>query len=393
VSRKIEDSNFLGTFEPVGSSIVVAGPSSSLTIPGIIVSQIVSSLCENNSVVRIDVDPTSDFDAGLHRSQSLAAAHHFALTNHIVNRRAPNNPRLRAHSFNEWIQPGARAAMAVVWPGLDNTWIRQFLSASKSAEVSSMVMSVSLPRSDESKLLALAHSTIQADAVLVGNEKEAESLARVFGRYGPKVEVHKALSLHGHEERSSIHRITAFLQKDSYETLETLLRAFDAIPEAWIESYKLEIVMRYRGDVAERMVEDSYHSDFVSLIGTDIASSDLNRLCASSSALIIADPTFDSRAFSIAVECGVAIVVLASTHLPDIGHGYVGALLADMDRPVSVRVALSHALRLAELHFPPPDSWNDLVNHLVGTTPLRAVPPLPVRTAAPLPLSPSRQIG
>ncbi|HEY5437617.1 MAG TPA: hypothetical protein VIJ99_01820, partial [Acidimicrobiales bacterium] len=135
----------------------------------------------------------------------------------------------------------------------------------------------------------------------------------------------------------------------------------------------------------ERMVAESYHSDFVTLVGTDISSSDLNRLCASSSALIIADPAFDSRAFSIAVECGVAIVVLASTHLPDVGHGYVGALLADLNRPVSVRVALSHALRLAELHFPPPDAWNELVHRLVGTTPLRVLPPMP--------MAPSRRIG
>jgi hypothetical protein len=384
MSRNNENNSFVNGFPSIGSSIVVAGPSSSLTIPGIIVSQIVSSLCENNSVVRIDVDSTSDFDAGLHRSQSLAAAHHSNLTNHIVNHRAPNNARLRAQSFNDWIHPGARAAIAIVWPGLDNAWIRQFLAVAKSKDVRSMVMIVSLPRSDMSKLMARAEAMLDADFVLVGNTKEADALASVFGSHGPTIEVHKALSLHGQEERSSIHRITAFLQKDNLETLATLLRAFDAIPEAWIESYRLEIVMRFRGDVAEQMVVDSYHHDFVSLTGTDISTTDLNRLCASSSALIIADPTFDSRAFSIAVECGVAIVVLASTHLPDVGHGYVGALLADMNRPVSVRVALSHALRLAELHFPPPDSWNDLVNHLVGTSPLRAVPPLP--------MAPSRQI-
>jgi hypothetical protein len=306
------------------------------------------------------------------------------MTHEIVNHRAPYNARLRAQSFHDWIEPGARGAIAIVWPGLDNAWIRQFIAAAKSAGVSSMVMSVSLPRSDVSKLMAFADSMYGADVVLVGNANEADALARVFGSHGPKVDVHKALSLHGQEARSSIHRITAFLQKDGLETLATLLRAFDAIPEAWIESYRLEIVMRYRGDVAEKMVEESYHSEFVSLNGTDIASSDLNRLCASSSALIIADPAFDSRAFSIAVECGVAVVVLASTHLPDVGRGYVGALLADMSRPVSVRVALSHALRLADLHFPPPDSWNDLVNQLVGTTPLRAVPPLP--------LVPSRRI-
>ncbi len=95
MSRNSKNGNFLDDFAPVGSSIVVAGPSSSLTLPGIIVSKLFPSLCENNSVVRIDVDPTDDFDAGLHRSQSLAAAHHSVLTNHIVNHRAPNNPRLR----------------------------------------------------------------------------------------------------------------------------------------------------------------------------------------------------------------------------------------------------------------------------------------------------------
>ncbi len=379
--RETNNGNVQSDFAPVGDSIVVAGPSSSLTLPGIIVSQIVSSLCENNSVIRIDVDPTDDFDAGLHRSQSLAAAHHSALANHIVNHRAPSNPRLRSQSFHEWIRPETRAAIAMVWPGIDNSWVRQFLAAAKAAHVKSMVMTISLPRAATSKLAALAESLFEANVVLVGNEREAEVLTRVFGSVGPKIEVHQALSLHGQEERTSIHRITAFLQKDSLETLATLLSAFDAIPEAWIEGYKLDIVMRYRGDVAERMVQESYHSDFVNLIGTDIASSDLNRLCAASSALIIADPTFDSRAFSIAVECGVAIVVLASTHLPDIGHGYIGALLADMDRPVSVHVALSHALRLADLRFPPPDSWNDLVHHIVGTSPLRAVRSLPTTVA------------
>jgi hypothetical protein len=103
----------------------------------------------------------------------------------------------------------------------------------------------------------------------------------------------------------------------------------------------------------------------VHLVGEDLSSADLEQLCSSSSALIIADPAFDSRAFSIAVECGTAIVVLASGHLPDVGRGYVGALLADMNRPVSVHVGLTHALRLAELHFPRPDAWSELVGHLL----------------------------
>lgn len=383
----IDDFNdVLGGFVKLGSSIVVAGPSSSLTVPGIIVSQIVASLAEENSIVRIDVDSTNDFDAGLYRSQSLAAAHHRTSAGDIVIRQAPSGSRLRAQAFREWITPDAQGAIAIAWPGLDNAWIRQFLSTAKTFGVPSMVMTISLPRSDHAKVFALAEFMYEADLVLVGNADESEYLARAFGHSGPKVEVHKALSLHGRANRSTTQQITAFLPKDNYETLATLLAAYDAIPEAWIESYSLQIVMRYKGETAEKMIAESYHSEYLNLIGTDISTTDLNRLCASSSALIIADPAFNSRAFSIAVECGVAIVVLASAQLPDVGHGYVGALLADKNRPVSVRVALSHALRLAELHFPPPDAWNELAHRLVGRTTLRAV-------SSPQPLLPSRQIG
>jgi hypothetical protein len=380
-------------FVSIGSSIVVAGPSSSLTVPGIIVSQIVASLSEANTIVRIDVDSTNDFDAGLHRSQSLAAAHHSSTKGEVVSHEAPSHPRLRAQAFREWITPDAHGAIAIVWPGLDNTWLRQFLSTARMCGVPSMVMSISLPRSDHAKVIALAEYMYEADLVLVGHADEGDSLAKAFGRLGPKIEVHKALSLHGRANRSTTQQITAFLPKDNCETLATLLSAYDAIPEAWIGSYNLQIVMRYKGETAEKMVAESYHAEYVHLIGTDISTTDLNRLCASSSALIIADPAFNSRAFSIAVECGVAIVVLASAELPDVGHGYVGALIADMNRPVSVHVALSHALRLAELHFPPPDSWNELVHRLIGRTALRAVPSVTPQTPASKPLVPSRQIG
>ena len=108
---------------------------------------------------------------------------------------------------------------------------------------------------------------------------------------------------------------------------------------------------------------------------------DLGKMSPETSALIIADPAVDSRAYSIAVDCGVAVVVLAASQLPLVGHGYVGALLADANRPVSVHVALSHALRLAELHFPRPDAWNTLVERLLDVRPavVDVVPPL-VRT-------------
>jgi hypothetical protein len=148
-----------------------------------------------------------------------------------------------------------------------------------------------------------------------------------------------------------------------------LLAAFDAIPEAWIDAYRLQIVMRYMGGSVPQLVERSYHADYVTLVGEDISTIDLEQLCAASSALIVADPAFDSRAFSTAVDCGIATVVLSPAKLPDVGRGYVGGLLADMNRPASVHVALIHALRLAELRFPSPDAWDELAQRLGGKRP------------------------
>ncbi len=142
--------------------------------------------------------------------------------------------------------------------------------------------------------------------------------------------------------------------------LFSLLAAFDAIPEAWIEGYQLQVVMRNSDEAIPAMVASSYHFDHVRLISEDISSLDFEKLCSTSSALIVADPGLDSRAFSTAVNCGMATVVLAKSLLPEAGRGYVGGLMAELGKPASIYVALTHALRLAELRFPTPNpglSW------------------------------------
>jgi len=189
------------------------GPSSSLTIPGIIVSQIVHAISENHSVMNIEVDSSSDFDAGLHRTPSLAVAHRTEKSGNVVSYVAPTHPRLRAQAFKGWIPSSARAAIAFAWPGLDNGWISQFLHAAHSNNTPTMVVCVSLPRSNHDKVIALADVMIGADLVLVGNTQEADALKKIFSRSGPVVEMHPALSLQGRAERASIHQITAFLPK------------------------------------------------------------------------------------------------------------------------------------------------------------------------------------
>ncbi len=349
----------------VPATIVVAGPSSSLTIPGIVVSQIVQSLVQGHNVVRIEVDLGIDFDAGLHRAPSLAVAHDDASGDKVTSFVAPQTHRQRGLAFQKWITRDAAKAIAFAWPGIDNRWISQFVDVAKSLGVSTTVVCVSPPRSSATKLSTAAGFMTEADLVIVGHENDARLLRTMFGLKGPAVETHLALSLHRRSAPTSEHRITAFLPKDNLETLATLLSAYDAIPEAWIEGYRLHVAMRYTSDAAPKMAAQSYHSEFVELVGDGISSIDLRKLCSTSSALIIADPAIDSRVFSIAVDCGVAIVVLASAQLPAVGRGYVGALLADSSRPVSVHVALTHALRLADLQFPRPDAWKNLVSRIM----------------------------
>jgi len=352
------------------TAIVVAGPGSSLTIPGIVVAEIVRALAESVPVTRIEVDLGIDFMSGLHRAPSLAAAHDSLQSENLVTYRASNNVRFRAQAFRELIGPEVRTAIAYAWPGIDNGWIRQFLQVANSAGAYTIVVCQSLPSSGDANAVSLAETMASADLVLVGNDDDAAALMVQFGPMGPKVESHRALALGGRDGRSTQHRITAFLPKDDGDALGTLLAAFDAIPEAWIDAYQLQIVMRFTGSSIPNKVARSYHADYVNLVGEDISTIDLEQLCAASSALIVADPAFDSRAFSTAVDCGIATVVLSPARLPDVGRGYVGGLLADMNRPASVHVALIHALRLAELRFPSPDAWDELALRLGGKRPM-----------------------
>jgi hypothetical protein len=356
------------TGEESRTAVVVAGPGSSMTIPGIIVSQIVQALAQNVPVTRIEVDLGSDFMSGLHRAPSLAAAHDTPENSATAPLRAPNNVRFRAQAFREWIGTETRTAVAYAWPGLENGWIRQFLQIARMSGASTIVVCQSRPNCSRAKLLSLVDIIRQADAVIVGDDADAREFQTYFGSSGPVVQTHRALSLGGRNGRKTVNQIVAFLPKDNVSMVATLLAAFDGIPEAWIENLRLQIVMRYASPMIPELVERSYHVDHVRLVREDFSKIDLEQLCATSSVLIVADPKLDSRAFSTAVDSGVATVVLATPNLPKAGRGYVGGLLAEHDRPASINVALSHALRLVDLRFPSPDAWATLALGLCSTS-------------------------
>jgi len=340
--------------------VVMAGPGTSLTIPGIIVSEIVMALSKSSPVRRIEVDLGTHPTMGLHRAPSLAAAHDVAFRLGLQRHRAPRSARARKQAFRQWIGQDAKVAIAYAWPGIDNDWIREFLQVANAVKVPTIVLCASLPPSREARAVSLVNTIRHADRVVVGDTAEANELIAAFGSSGPEVQTHQALSLTGRSRRIGPQQLTAFLQCESGETLTTLIAAFDAIPEARINNYNLQVVMRYKGNAIESIIANSYHKRHVQLFRDDMTAGDLRELCDSSSAVSMAVPSLDSRAFSTAVNCGIATVVLSGSKAPIVGRGYVGGLMADGRQPASIHVALDHALRLDELGFPSPNAWREL---------------------------------
>jgi hypothetical protein len=353
-------------------SVVIAGPGSSITIPGIIVSEIALALAQFTSVTRIEVDLGAHASVGLHRAPSLAAAQAETVEKQMVRYGAPPKARSRTKVFASRIDATVGTAIAYAWPGIDNEWIKSFLKVAESAGVSTTVACASLPparNADAYKMSRLASLLAPADRVVVGDEADAAELAAAIGSSGPIIESHRALSLRGRTVRPAGHEITAFLPKNDSRALSTLLAAFDAIPEAWIAGYRLHVVMRYVDQTIPDLIARSHHTHQIRLVSDDLSADDLDVLIAGSSVLAVAHPAPDSRAFSAAVGGGIATVVLVDSSLPAVGGGYVGGLIADLHQPASVHVALAHALRLAELGFPPPNVWRELAEQLIASRP------------------------
>ena len=355
-----EDS--LGGDVTLRTGVVVAGPSSSLTVPGIVVSEVVSALAALGPVTQIEVNVAPDFMSGLHRAQSLAHLHH--LRTDVVRHTAPANVRLRGQAFRDLITENTRMAIAYAWPTLDNSWIRQFLQVGRARGATTVVLWASLPESTRVDLTSMTDILFQADKVFVGEVADAISLAKAFGSNGPAIESCSALSLRGKRQRSDERQITAFLPSDSGNSLATILSAFDAIPEAWIDRYQLQVVMRHTDESIPELVASSYHSAHVRLITGDLTTDGLEELCFTSSAVSVTDPQADSRAFSFAAESGTATVVVGDSLTPKVGVGYIGGFVADRRSPSSVNVALNHALRLEDLQFPRPAAWEALASRL-----------------------------
>jgi len=342
---------------------VVAGPTSTITVPGLMTAEVVGALTAHSLVTRVAVDLGKDFNAGLHRATALSSTFHRG-EGRVRSLRAPLISRQRRQEFRQYFTDRVELAVALAWPGLDNSWIGEFVHVANQAGARTVVLMVTHPTAGQNAAASLAREVAQADLVLVGDIIDATILSATLGTTRPVIEVHRALSLTGRSVGQDRKRLTTFLPKDDEQSLVSVLAAFDAIPTDWIDNYDLRVIMRYSGRAVPDHVAASYHSAHVQLIGEDFSSLDLHQIAADSSAMSVADPAFDSRAYATAVDAGVATVVLADDMVTDVGRGYVGGLLADINRPTSVHVAHNHALRLSELRFPSPDAWFELATRL-----------------------------
>ena len=356
------------TSAPVSASraaaaALVVGPSSSVTVPGLMTSEVAGALSALMSVTRVAVDLGKDYNSGLHRATALSATYHRSegITRSL---RSPLVSRQRRQEFRQYFNSQIDVAVALAWPGLDNSWIGEFVYVANQAGATTVVLMVTHPTAGENCASALAREVAKADLVLVGDIIDATILAATLGTTRPVIEVQRALSLTGRNVDFEHKRLTTFLPRDDEQSLVSVLAAFDAIPSDWIEDYDLRVIMRYSGRAVPDHVAASYHSDHVQLIGEDFSSIDMRQIAGDSSAMSVADPAFDSRAYATAVDAGVATVVMANDMVTDVGRGYVGGLLADINRPTSVHVAHNHALRLSELRFPSPEAWFELAARL-----------------------------
>lgn len=349
-----------------GATMVVAGPGSSTTVPGIIVSEVVRSLGATGHVVRFDVDPHEDYAAGLFRATTLVSTSD-STDGDVVTREMPSDSLQRARFLQRWVDGDVATAIAVVWPGFASQWVGAFIGAARAVGATSVVLCASVPGVAPDEPSQFARTVADADLVLMGDVAEASALVSALGTSGPVVEVHHTLSLRGRNDQPLAFCITAFLPRDNEEILASLLAAFDAIPASRIGSYLLRIVMRADRSLLARVVGESFHSDRVELIDTDLSDHEIDRLCKSSSVFVVADPAFGSRAYQRAMDCGISTVVLSSLGHPEVHGDYAGGLLADSRRPASIDVALEHALRLRELRFSSPEAWGELAVRLAGT--------------------------
>ena len=347
---------------PAKPSAVVAGPSSMVNVPGLMTGEVVQALSAFAGVTEVAINCDQNSDSGLERARSLSANFRFPGDAPRMTPQKISDECVRKN-FRKYFADRVELAVAVVWPGIDHSWLQEFIGVARRAGSRTVVLVVDHPGEGDDAA-SFAREAADADLVLLGDSENAARLRAALEDERPVVETHVAMSLTGRLLDDGRKRLTTFLPKDDQQALLSVLRAFDATPADWINDYRMRVIMRYTGRSAPDRVAASYHASHVELVGEEFSSLDLHRIATESSAMSVADPAIDSRAFATAMEVGLATVVLAGDMATAVGRGYVGGLLADVKSPSSIYIAHNQALRLADLRFPKPDAWCTLASRL-----------------------------
>jgi hypothetical protein len=197
--------------------------------------------------------------------------------------------------------------------------------------------------------------------VMTGGEEDSRAVSSVIG----VVRTHPGLRFDS-RSASDVRDVVAFISPTDKRTVLTLLSAFDAIPEAWVDQYQLTIVSRFPAEELAVLAEASFHSEQIRSMGSDLSDEELENLVRQAATVMVADPAIESRAYSFAMDAGVPVVIISSETTPKVPGGYIGALVAAADRPVSIHVAMTHGLRLANIHFPSYPRWRNLIEQIQG---------------------------
>ncbi len=177
--------------------VVVAGPSSDVTIPGVMTTAVVGALVAHADVQRVAVNLGKHHDAGLDRARSLTSNRQFADLG-ATPLLKPNVNWQRRPQFTEFFDRDVSLAIALAWPGINCSWIGDFVRVANAAGARTVVLVVSHSTSSQGATL-LAREVTDADLVIVGDVMDANFLGATLGRKHPVIEIHRSLSLTGRE--------------------------------------------------------------------------------------------------------------------------------------------------------------------------------------------------
>ena len=337
------------------------------------VSEITHFLANTYQVRRLEMDATQTFGLGLDRAPSLRSIQSAEFDVVRIPAVLPRRARLR---MVEDALTDVSAAVMVLWPGIDPASLAMLSRVARSRGIPFAVL---LVRVDGTTALnSIAPRDFDGARVIISGD---ESDTAVLRGIAPVVRVHPALDLVPRSAKG-VNVVVVFVPPDGVDVLRSVVTAFDAIPEAWADNYRLHIITRLPSDSVRHIVDASFYRESIELTHAVLGDDEITRVCSQAAVVMIADPIYESRAYQTSADASLPVVLMTSAIVPDVPKGYPGTLVASSNRPVSIHVAMTHALRLAHVAIPNYGSWRSLLDELAIDVAASMVPLVGLGTSA-----------